>query len=115
MALFKKKPPGDPDAQLLAVMVSRGAVLTNRRNVRHYLYGRDEDAAAPAAAALVREGYSVDSRPAATGGNWLLLAEKEEVVNAASVAAARKLFEGLANTMTGGDYDGWEAAIVEKA
>jgi hypothetical protein len=117
MALFKKKSPpsnADLDAQTLAQLVKAGAVLTNLRNVRHYLYGRNEAATSSASAALVAQGYQVESRAAATGGTWLLLAEREEVVNAASVASARQLFEGLARSMDGGDYDGWEAAVVEK-
>jgi|SRR5438552_6149822 len=117
MALFRKKSAAskaDLDAQTLAQLVKAGAVLTNRRNIRHYLYAREEAAATSAVARLEAEGYRVDSRAAATGGTWLLLAERDEVVNAATVASARRLFETLAGSMNGGDYDGWEAAIVEK-
>jgi hypothetical protein len=119
MALFKKKSTApqnkaELDATTLAQLVKAGAVLTNRRNVRHYLYASNETTTTAAVATLRAEGYNVDSRHAATGGTWLLLAEREEVVDSTSVAAARKLFEQLADSMDGGDYDGWEAAIVEK-
>jgi len=36
------------------------------------------------------------------------------VVDLNSVASARQLFQQLSDAMDGGDYDGWEAAIVEK-
>lgn len=88
-------------------------MLTNRRNIRHYLYGPDHPSMAAAEATLQAQGYTLDSRPAATGGTWLVLAEREEVVDPATVASARKLFEELASKIQGGDYDGWEAAIVE--
>jgi hypothetical protein len=117
MGLFKRKPPIGKaafDAQTLAEMVKHGAVLTNRRNVRHYLYGSNESEVDRAAVTLKGGGYRVEVRPAGTGGNWLALAEREEVVNPTSVAAARALFAGLASEIQGGEYDGWEAAIVEK-
>lgn len=119
MALFRKKSPTPPtktelDAATLDQLVSHGAVLTNQRNIRHYLYARNEEATPQAAEELRSLGYTVESRSAATGDTWLLLAEREEVVDSTSVAAARQLFERLSASMDGGDYDGWEAAIVEK-
>jgi hypothetical protein len=119
MALFKKKAPtpsskAELDAATLAQLVKAGAVLTNRRNIRHYLYACNESATTGAAEALRAEGYKVDSRRAATGATWLLLAEREEVVDSTNVAAARELFERLSASMEGGEYDGWEAAVVEK-
>lgn len=117
MALFNRKArPTNKralDLQTLAALQQNGAVLTNTRSIRHHLYGRSESALTPATAELRAEGYSVELTPEATGGNWLALAEREEVVDAASVGVARQLFERLASEAPGGDYDGWEAAIVE--
>jgi hypothetical protein len=117
VALFNRKTrPTDKralDLQTLVALQRSGAVLTNARNIRHYLYGRDESALTPAVAALRAERYSVQLTPAATGGNWLALAEREEVVDASSVAVGRQLFERLASETLGGEYDGWEAAVVE--
>jgi len=117
VSLFKRKQPTiikpDVDSLTLANLEKRGAILTNRRSIRHFLYGQNEAAMAPAITSLQDGGYSVDSRPAASGGNWLVLAEREEIVDQASVASARILFEHLARATLGGEYDGWEASIPE--
>jgi hypothetical protein len=117
MGLFKRETPSpimmaDRDAVTLAQLVKAGAILTNRRNIRHYLYASNEAATSGAATTLRAEGFNVDSRQA--GGIWVLVAEREEVVDSTSVAASRKLFERFATAMDGGEYDGWEAAVVEK-
>ena len=115
MPLFKRKQtPQNADAETLAQLQKAGADLSNSRNVRHYLYGPDAAAMADALDRLQAAGFTTTSQPAATGGNWLLLAERQEVVNAATVAEARQLFEGLARSIPEGEYDGWEAALVEK-
>ena len=119
MALFKTKTTAplsaaEVDAATLDQLVKAGAVLTNPRLVSHSLYARNEATTTGASAELRSLGYSVDSRPAAKGSSWLLLAEREEVVDSASVEAARQLFERLASSMDGGDYNGWEASIVER-
>ena len=119
MALFKKRSTAptsmaELDAATLDQLVKAGAVLTNPRNIRHYLNGRSDATTTGPAAELRTLAYTVESRQAATGSAWLFLAEREEVVDSTGVAAARQLFERLSHTMDGGDYDGWEAAIVEK-
>ena len=101
----------DLDALTLLTLQQRGADLTKSRNIRHYLYGASEDALKPAVAQLAQAGYSVELRPAATGGTWLALAERNEPVDASTVASGRALFERLAHETRGGDYDGWEAAL----
>ena len=117
MGLFKRKAEkprskAGMDAATLSLMQQRGANLAMRRNVRHYLYGAAESEVQGAAATLRTRGYSVEVSPAATGSGFLALAERVEIVDEGSVAAARHEFEALSAGLAGGDYDGWEAGIT---
>ncbi len=104
----------DVDAAMLDQMVRHGAVLTNQRPIRHYLYAKNRNVTAAAVQELRTLGYKVKSHPSAAGNYWLLLAERTEVVDAASLAASRQLFERLAAAMDGGDYDGCEATMLKE-
>lgn len=117
MAPFKKKTremsTADADAKLLEVLTLQGADLSNPRSVRHLLFAEREEEVPATVKRLELEGFTVTTRKSAAGEKWLVLAERTEVVSAASVAAGRILFERLAATMHGGEYDGWEASVPE--
>lgn len=109
MGLFRKKqPPSAGDARVLAALVQAGADLRNERNIRHYLYVDGPEQARAAESELAAEGYSVRTDQAASGPGWVVVAERRQVVDATTVAEARARFEQF-----GGDYDGWEAEVVE--
>jgi len=115
MALFRKKQQSmaDMDGQVLEQLVRAGADLSNERNICHYLYVATQEHAATAEALLAGEGYSVRTNPAAQGPGWAVVAERRQVVDAASVAEARARFESLLPPDAKADYDGWEAELVE--
>lgn len=99
------------DEATLAQLAKAGADLNKPTDVVNYLYLPDEARAQDAAAALRNAGFTVKVRPAATGTNWLALANKDMIPSAANIQQMRELFEGLASRL-GGDYDGWEAAVT---
>ena len=116
MRLFgKKKQEFDPieaDGLVLDQLREIGTDLTKRRDARFYLYLRTEEDARAAGDALRAEGYATVIEPSATPRSehpWLVLASRDMVVDAGSIAEARRLFDGLAARYSA-DYDGWEAA-----
>jgi hypothetical protein len=77
----------------------------------HYLYlPRREDATA-AGAALRARGFRTEERLGANGVNWLVVARCEVVPSLEGIAAARTLMEQLVEPK-GGEYDGWEADLI---
>jgi hypothetical protein len=98
------------DDKVLQILVQRGANLAQPRNIRHYLYGQSAETLAGPAERLRADGYTVAVTPAATGTNFLCLAERVQVVDYATTASDRKRFEIVASQVPGGEYDGWEAS-----
>ena len=104
--------PVEADELVLDQLRKLGTDLTKPRDARFYLYLRTQDDAGAAADALRTEGYAAEIEPSATPGSehpWLVLASRDMVVDADTIAEARRLFGGLAERYSG-DYDGWEAA-----
>jgi len=104
----------DGDRQVIEQLQRTGADLSKARDVKHYLYVPTARAQSQTAAALRRDGYTVDERLAADASEnppnkFLVLASIDAVVSAQSVEEMRKVFEKLA-LEHGGEYDGWEAA-----
>jgi regulator of RNase E activity RraB len=110
---FDPSDMAEADRLTLEALVERGADLANERNVRHYLYGDSLEALRTAASRLEDAGYAVQVGRAATGPQFLAMAEQRQLLNAETAAQARQLFESLASEIPGGDYDGWEAELVE--
>jgi UDP-N-acetyl-D-mannosaminuronic acid transferase (WecB/TagA/CpsF family) len=103
----------EADRATLAALVDAGADLANERNVRHYLYGGERNSVEGAAATLRGLGYNVEVADAATGSGFVAIAERRQVVNLESATEARDVFERLAADIPDGEYDGWEAELVE--
>jgi rhodanese-related sulfurtransferase len=104
--------PVAADDLVLDQLRGLGADLTKPRDARFYLYLRTEEDAGAAAEALRAEGYATVAEPSATPGGehpWLVPASRDMVVDADTIADARRLFGDLAERYSG-DYDGWEAA-----
>jgi len=106
----RQAPTGDLDAMTLRYLAGAGADLGLARETIHYLYVPTRQAAERAALDLARDGRHIETRAAATGGNWLVLVKEHLVVSDESIEALRREFEAAANTL-GGEYDGWEAAV----
>ena len=129
MALFRKKPkdpiqmqvvgrfdPADmeeADRATIAALVDAGADLTNERNVRHYLYGSSRRDIEQAGVRLETLGYTIQVAAAAKGPGFVVIAERRQVLSLESATEDRRVFQGLAAAMPAGDYDGWEAELVE--
>jgi hypothetical protein len=105
----KKKPAsqGALDQLTLQQLAQAGGNLEKPTEVVNYLYVPTQ-----AGDELRQAGYSVEVRPAATGSNWLALARIDLVPSAQNIQMLRERFEALA-ARSGGDYDGWEAAVTK--
>jgi hypothetical protein len=107
---FKTGHSGD-DA-LLAQIAGRSNLMAPRHWV-HYLYCADEASARRAATEIAAGGWAIQGVDAAAQGpGWVVIAEQHNVVTSLdAVRAARGFFEGIAASVDGGDYDGWEASL----
>ena len=103
----------EADRATIAALVDAGADLANERNVRHYLYAGSRGHIEQAGAKLETLGYSVQVNAAATGPGSVVIAQRRQVLALDSVTDDRRVFEDLAAAMPAGDYDGWEAELVE--
>jgi hypothetical protein len=116
--------PNDPDtgdAAVISELKKAGSDVTRETSVIHYLYVPSEKAAHDASAALCRGGFTtvitepentaVNSEP---GGTWGVIALETAVPSALHLRTVRPTFTALAQEY-GGDYDGWEARIVNPA
>jgi regulator of RNase E activity RraB len=113
--------PNDPDigdAAVISELKKAGSDLTREASVIHYLYLPSQEAAHEAAAALCRRGFTTaisepENAAANTepGGGWGVLALEKAIPSALHLRTVRRIFTALAEKY-GGDYDGWEASIV---
>jgi len=120
MAIFRRRPKSDVptstghagDDELLAQIAAHSDLKTPRHWV-HYLYCSDEPAARKAAAVIELAGWQLQRvDEAAEGHGWVVIAERfGAVTTPEAVQAARSFFEGVASTVVGGDYDGWEVSL----
>jgi hypothetical protein len=112
--LFGRKQPdvNDLDALTISELRKAGADLRLPRDTIHYLYFQTQDGANVAASQLRAHGFTANAKPAAAGNDpWVVIANKDLVVNEESVRAMRDVAEAAARA-GGGDYDGWEAAAL---
>jgi hypothetical protein len=116
--------PNDPDvgdAAVISELKKAGSDVTRAASVIHYLYVPSQEAAHEAATALCRHGFTTAvSEPANAaansepGGAWGVIALEKAVPSALHLRRVRPIFIALAQKY-GGDYDGWEASIVNSA
>jgi hypothetical protein len=117
MPLFRRKPSipatGHPGVDRLLEEIAKRSSLDAPRHWVHYLYFADEHGARSAAEVIGSAGWQLQRvEKAATGDDWVVIAEQHDVVTSAeAVTEARLFFEGVASTTPGGDYDGWEASL----
>jgi hypothetical protein len=102
------------DLATIAAVERAGADLNVPRETRHYLYFATQEDARHAAEELARPYRQVTVQPAATGRKWLAEVVQQVRVDIDSISELRREFEA-ATALPGGDYDGWEAAIHERA
>jgi hypothetical protein len=100
------------DDQLLTILANQHGPLEKPRHWVHYLYAADEPAAREAERQITAEGWQIQRvDEAAKGPGWVVIAERHDAkLSPEAVVEARRLFEGVAARIDGGDYDGWEAS-----
>ena len=100
-----------PDDLVIEELRASGSDLSKPHAIDFYIYVPSEAAARRVSLALVPDGFSVRTSPAALGAGWLALASKTLLPTTSAMAAVRKRLESVA-TSEGGEYDGWEAPVV---
>lgn len=115
MGLFKKRQRSGPptttghsgDDQVLSQLQGLGTDLSRPRLWEHFVYCDDEEGAARLEAAAVEAGWTVQR--VAPEHHRIVASRSDLAVTPYEVASARTLFEALADSVPGGDYDGWGA------
>ncbi len=105
--------PQDSDAQTIAQLVLAGSDLSQPHPVEFWLYLPTQPAADASAEALRGHVDEVEVRLTAKGSEWLCLAKKSFVPTLPEIHAMRSRMEALAREH-GGEFDGWEAAVVRR-
>ena len=114
MGLFRRRRRDEAtrlDEMALRSLERRGVDLSQPVRVVHRLNVPSRDAAESVAASLREDGWRVATDAAAFGSAWIVRAEAQRVLTAASSAADRDRISMLARSQ-GGDYDGWEAQPI---
>lgn len=96
--------------RLIGEMQQMGADLTQPTDVCHLLAFPSQEAARIAGAHLETSGFHVTALDADVGGEWLVFAGDEQLLNAHYLALVRISTERLAVEFSG-RYDDWDAAI----
>jgi hypothetical protein len=117
MPLFRKRASLEStghsgDHQILQILSTQHGPLEKPRHWVHYLYVADEPAARDAEQRVKAAGWQIQRvGEAAKGPGWVVIAERDgAVLSPEAVKAARAFFEGVAASLDGGEYDGWEAS-----
>lgn len=111
MGFFKRKKlsTAELDAMTLSTLESEGADFSEVREVIHYVYSTNRDALADAAATTTAAGWATSMN--AYEDTFVVEFATNKVINADVIAGDRLLFEGIAASLPGGDYDGWVASV----
>ena len=98
---------------VLKQLREKGSDLTKPHDFEFYLYVPTKPYAAKAAEKIRRNGFSgAEVRRAESGSGWLCLARKTIIPEKADLADHARFLEQVAAAL-GGEFDGWEAEIVE--
>jgi hypothetical protein len=99
--------------EVLEQLRENGSDITKPHHFEFYLYVPTRPNADKAAEKIRMSGFSSAAVSRATsGGGWLCLASKTIVPKQADLAQYARFMEQVA-TALGGEFDGWEAEIVE--
>lgn len=112
MGLFRRDEPlpssGHPgDDEVLRQLQKYGADTTTPMVWEHFVYCDEEDGAARLEQAASEAGWTVQRVDPEYHG---IVAKRSDLpVSPVTVAKARVFFENLADSVPGGEYDGWGA------
>ncbi|MEP6835722.1 MAG: ribonuclease E inhibitor RraB [Gemmatimonas sp.] len=100
------------DRQVLQQLLQAGADLSKPTEVNYYLYYQDRAAADSAAARGSSAPLVASVQRAADNSAWLCLVTGTMVPSESNIRAHTTRLVALAQA-TGGQYDGWEAAVTK--
>ena len=103
------------DYRVVEQLKAHGDPLDPVRDVRHYAYFSSAESAGSFARAVAGRGFECEVRPAADGtaGRVCVVASRDDAVQWPAITEITSQVESLAEHC-GGEYDGWEAALVRK-
>jgi hypothetical protein len=106
--LGKKPAPSvdDQDQMVIEKMRSLGWDMSEERPVENFLHFQTQSAAERASGELGPLGYEASVKPGADGKNWLVQADRRQVVTIDTIRAMRAELTSIA-TAAAGEYDGW--------
>jgi hypothetical protein len=113
VAILRRKPKfpptGDPlDDKVMQQLAKQGVDFNVPRDWVHYVYCDADEGASRLQADAESAGWKV--RRVAEGSG--IVANRDDLpVNGSTVPTVRAFFRGLAASVPGGDYDGWEASV----
>jgi Regulator of ribonuclease activity B len=103
----------DPDEAVLEQLLAHGADLKKATHVLFYVYSPTEAGALRIVRGAADAVLRSEVKPAATDdGKWLCILEGTLVPELELIRAYGVTLEALA-AAEGGEYDGWEAAVVK--
>lgn len=103
---------GDPEDDELLRQIARRSPLGLPRHWVHFLICEHETGAREAAEKARAAGWTVHTDFDDDGAGWCIAAEQPRVIVCAeTVQRTRIFFEGIAASIPGTLYDGWEASI----
>ena len=99
--------------EVLEQLRENGSDITMPHKFEFYIYVATKNAADKAAEKIRNSGFSgAKVTRSASGSGWLCLASKKIVPEQADLADHASFCEQIAAAL-GGEFDGWEAEIVE--
>ena len=101
----------EADQRVLAALHDAGADLTKVTEVNFYLYFHDRAAADAAALDASTPPLTATVREGADSASWLCYVTGQMVPSEDAIHAASERLADVARRH-GGEYDGWEAAVV---
>ena len=112
MGLFSRKPTfstGHPgDNQLLGMLSKAPGGLETPRHWIHYVYCADAQGADALDQGATSAGWAV--RRVVPEHHGIVAERSDLAITPKRMIEVRAFFEGLARSVPGGEYDGWEAA-----
>lgn len=100
----------------IAIEEAKAALGNIRRplKISHYLYVPHKDQAETLGKRVSESGFSIVVSPGALGNDWLVLASKKQLLDERTISELREFFSELAESVAGGEYDGWEVDLGEE-
>jgi cytosine/adenosine deaminase-related metal-dependent hydrolase len=107
---LRRGPKPDKDTRAIDALLRRRADLSHPVALRHFLYFAREYEALVVAAALRTEGFDTRVSELPMNGGHLVLAHRDEPLDAAAIHELRDHMDAAAHAQKG-EYDGWEAVL----